>query len=70
MEGFLVLDYADRFVEGVMRLAPLVAQGKLKHRSTVVEGLAQAPAALRRLFTGDHEGKLLVKVDHPAAAAA
>ncbi|MBE7453913.1 MAG: NADP-dependent oxidoreductase [Kofleriaceae bacterium] len=70
MEGFLVLDYADRFVEGVMRLAPLVAQGKLKHRSTVVDGLAQAPAALRRLFTGDHEGKLLVKVDHPAAAAA
>lgn len=69
MEGFLVLDYADRFVEGVMRLAPLVAQGKLKHRSTVVDGLAQAPAALRRLFTGDHEGKLLVKVDHPAAAA-
>jgi NADPH-dependent curcumin reductase CurA len=66
MEGFLVLDYADRFMEGAMHLVQWVGQGKIKHRSAVVDGLASAPSALRSLFTGDHEGKLMVKVDHPA----
>ena len=28
----------------------------------VVDGLDNAPDALRRLFTGDHDGKVLVKV--------
>jgi NADPH-dependent curcumin reductase CurA len=62
MEGFIILDYASRFMEGVMALGGLLAQGKIKHRTTVVEGLDNAPDALRRLFSGDHEGKLLVKV--------
>ncbi|MBM4361548.1 MAG: NADP-dependent oxidoreductase [Deltaproteobacteria bacterium] len=62
MEGFLIMDYASRFMEGAMELGRLLAEGKLKHRTTVVEGLDEAPATLRRLFTGDHEGKLLVRV--------
>jgi NADPH-dependent curcumin reductase CurA len=62
MEGFIILDYADRFMEGALALGSLLAEGKLKHKTTVVDGLENAPAALRRLFTGDHEGKLLVKV--------
>ena len=62
MEGFIILDYAPRFMEGVMALGGLLAEGKLKHKTTVVDGLDSAPDALRRLFTGDHDGKLLVKV--------
>jgi NADPH-dependent curcumin reductase CurA len=62
MEGFIILDYVDRLMEGVMMLGGLLAEGKLKHKVTVVEGLDGAPDALRRLFTGDHDGKLLVKV--------
>ncbi|HSQ68217.1 MAG TPA: NADP-dependent oxidoreductase, partial [Polyangiaceae bacterium] len=62
MEGFIILDYADRFMEGALALGALVAQGKLKHKTTVVDGVENAPSALRRLFTGDHEGKLLVRV--------
>jgi NADPH-dependent curcumin reductase CurA len=62
MEGFIILDYAPRFMEGVMALGALLAEGKLKHKTTVVDGLDSAPDALRRLFTGDHDGKLLVKV--------
>jgi NADPH-dependent curcumin reductase CurA len=62
MEGFIILDYADRFMEGALALGSLLAEGKLKHKTTVVDGLENAPAALRRLFTGDHEGKLLVRV--------
>jgi NADPH-dependent curcumin reductase CurA len=62
MEGFIILDYMSRYMEGVMALGGLLAEGKLKHRTTVVGGLDNAPDALRRLFTGDHDGKLLVKV--------
>jgi NADPH-dependent curcumin reductase CurA len=62
MEGFIVLDYIPRYMEAVMALGGLHAEGKLKHKVTVVDGLDNAPIALQRLFTGDHEGKLLVKV--------
>jgi NADPH-dependent curcumin reductase CurA len=62
MEGFIILDYVSRFMEGVMAVGALLAEGKLKHKTTVVDGLENAPEALRRLFTGDHDGKLLVKV--------
>lgn len=62
MEGFLVLDYAPRFMEGILAIGGLIAQGKLKHRTTVVEGLERAPEALMRLFRGDHDGKLMVRV--------
>jgi len=62
MEGFIILDYIDRFMEGAMALGGLLAEGKLKHKTTVVEGLENAPDALRRLFSGEHEGKLLVRV--------
>lgn len=62
MEGFIILDYAHRFLEGAMALGALMAEGKLKHKTTVLEGLASAPDALRRLFTGEHDGKLLVRV--------
>ena len=62
MEGFIILDYAQRFMEGVMAVGALLSEGKLKHKTTVVDGLDNAPDALRRLFTGDHDGKVLVKV--------
>lgn len=62
MEGFIILDYVDRYMEAVMVLGGLLAEGKIKHRTTIVDGLENAPEALKRLFTGDHEGKLLVRV--------
>jgi NADPH-dependent curcumin reductase CurA len=62
MEGFIILDYIDRFMEGAMQLGAWVAEGKVKHKTHVVDGLDKAPDALRRLFSGDHDGKLLVKV--------
>ena len=47
-----MIDYVSRFMEGVVAVGALLAQGKIKHRTTVVEGLENAPEALRRLFTG------------------
>jgi NADPH-dependent curcumin reductase CurA len=62
MEGFIVLDYAKRFGEGVQALAALMAQGKLKTAEDIAEGFENCPATLRRLFEGKNLGKQLLKV--------
>lgn len=62
MEGFLVLDYLDRFAEAQAELAGWIAEGAIKSREHVVAGLAQAPQALNLLFTGGNVGKVLVEV--------
>lgn len=62
MEGFLVLDYLPRAAEAVHDLAAWIAEGKLKDRVDVQEGLENAPAALRRLFRGENTGKQLLKI--------
>jgi NADPH-dependent curcumin reductase len=63
MEGFLILDYLDRFPEAQMAMAGWVAEGKIKHSEHVVEGLDRAPEALNLLFTGGNTGKVIVAVD-------
>jgi NADPH-dependent curcumin reductase CurA len=62
MEGFLVLDYLDRFAEGQADMFGWVLDGKIKHAVHVVEGLEHAPDALNLLFTGGNTGKVIVKV--------
>ncbi len=62
MEGFIVLDYLERFPEAALTLAGWVAEGRIRHRVDVVEGLERAPEALNRLFDGTNTGKQLVKV--------
>jgi NADPH-dependent curcumin reductase len=68
MEGFIILDYVDRFIEAIMELAPWVAEGRIKYAVEVVDGLEHAPDALNRLFTGEHAGKLIVRVSDPSAS--
>jgi NADPH-dependent curcumin reductase CurA len=60
--GFIVIDHFHRMREFVAEVAPKVADGTIKHRETVVEGLEQAPEALLGLFRGDNTGKMLVRV--------
>jgi NADPH-dependent curcumin reductase CurA len=60
--GFIILDYAPRFMEAVMQLGQWMMQGKLRHVDTIVDGLDAAPEALNMLFDGGNRGKLIVKV--------
>ena len=62
VQGFIVLDYLDRFMEAATQLGKWKMFGKLKDRETIVEGLAKAPDAINMLFTGGNIGKLIVKV--------
>ncbi len=67
VEGFIVTDYMNRFAESAMALAQWLAQGKLKYRVEIVDGLDNAPAAMARLFDGDKRGKLMIKVSDEKA---
>ncbi len=62
MEGFIILDYMDRFAEAQAEMAGWVAEGRIKHAEHIVEGLERAPEALNLLFTGGNTGKVILKV--------
>lgn len=62
MEGFIFLDYLDRFPEAFGKLSGWHAEGKIVIAESVVEGLESAPSALRGLFQGTNIGKQLVRV--------
>jgi NADPH-dependent curcumin reductase CurA len=62
VRGFIVLDYLPRAGEAFANLSAWITDGKLTWKDHVIDGLEQAPNALQRLFTGDHDGKLIVKL--------
>jgi hypothetical protein len=62
MEGFLVLDYLDRFLEAQIAMVGWLADGRVKHAEHIVDGLEAAPEALNLLFTGGNTGKVIVRL--------
>jgi NADPH-dependent curcumin reductase CurA len=62
MQGFLILDYVERFPEAQADMAGWLASGAVKSSEHIVEGLEHAPDALNLLFTGGNTGKVIVKV--------
>jgi NADPH-dependent curcumin reductase len=65
LEGFIISDYWSRFGEAAAELGAWLSAGKIKNQIDVQEGLENAPAVLRRLFTGANSGKQLLKVADP-----
>lgn len=62
MQGMVVFDYADRYGLAARELAGWMAEGKLKGREDIVEGLENFPDTLLKLFSGENFGKLVLKV--------
>mgnify|MGYP001597162097 CR=1 FL=1 len=62
MQGMIVFDWKDRYAEGAQALAGHLAQGKLKYRESVVEGIENAPKGFIALLKGGNFGKQLVKL--------
>ena len=65
MEGFIVLDYLDRFPEAISSLSKWVQEGKIIYLEDIQEGIENAPDTLVRLFTGQNFGKQLLKISDP-----
>jgi NADPH-dependent curcumin reductase CurA len=62
MQGMIVFDWKDRYAEGIQTLAGHIAQGRLKYRESVVEGIENAPKGFIALLKGGNFGKQLVKL--------
>ena len=62
LRGFIVTEHLDLWPQGLGELGALVADGKLKYRETVAQGLAAAPEAFIGLLKGRNFGKQLVKL--------
>jgi hypothetical protein len=63
LRGMLVSDHGDLRDTFVEEVAPLVADGRIKHHETVFEGLERAPEAFLAMLRGDGLGKNLVSID-------
>jgi NADPH-dependent curcumin reductase len=62
MKGMVVFDYAPRYGQAAQEMAQWMAEGKLKSKEDIVEGIQTFPEALLKLFRGENSGKLILKV--------
>jgi NADPH-dependent curcumin reductase CurA len=62
LKGFIVFDYFPRMAEFYAEMGPRVANGTVKSRETVVDGLENMPDAFLGLFKGENTGKMLVRL--------
>jgi len=62
LQGMIVYDWKDRYGEALKALGGYVAEGRLKYRESVVQGLENAPRGLMDLLNGKNFGKQLVKL--------
>lgn len=67
IQGFIQSDFASHLGDFHRTIGPLVADGTIKYREDVVQGLESAPTAFIGMLTGSNFGKLVVQVgDAPA----
>jgi len=62
LKGFIVFDYFPRMAEFFAEMAPWVADGTVKSRETIIDGLENTPDAFLGLFKGENTGKMLVRL--------
>ncbi len=62
IRGFIILDHYQRYGEFHAEVGPLVGDGKITYRETVVEGIENMPDAFLGLLNGQNTGKMLVKL--------
>ena len=65
VQGFIIFDSfpKETYQEFVRDMTGWLAEGKVKYKEQVIEGLENAPAALNDLLVGKSFGKMVVKVD-------
>ena len=62
LEGFIVMDFAERDADAGHALACWLDAGRLRVVEDIVEGLENAPSALIGLLAGENRGKRMVRV--------
>jgi len=62
LQGFIVGDHFDRATQFRNDMGKWIAEGKIKWKETVADGLENAPRAFIGLFEGKNFGKMLVRL--------
>lgn len=62
MQGMVVMDYAKDYRKAAMEMGMWIAQGKLKSKEDIYEGIENFHDTFLRLFSGNKMGKLVLKV--------
>ncbi|MBA3902767.1 MAG: NADP-dependent oxidoreductase [Rhodocyclaceae bacterium] len=62
MQGFIVSEHLPRWPTALKELGQGVAEGRIKYRETVAQGLENAPKAFIGMLKGENFGKQLVKL--------
>lgn len=62
IEGFIVSEHPEVWPQALQELGGLVAQGGLKYRESVAQGLEAAPGAFLGMLQGRNFGKQLVRL--------
>ncbi len=62
MQGMVVMDYAKKYGEAAKQMGMWMMQGKLKSREDIYEGIENFEETYHRLFSGEKNGKLVLKV--------
>jgi NADPH-dependent curcumin reductase CurA len=65
IQGFIVTDHPEVCHEYVVKAAGWLAEGKLKYRETVDEGIENAPRAFINMLKGGNTGKQIVQLAAP-----
>jgi NADPH-dependent curcumin reductase CurA len=62
MRGFVFYEFEPLRAQFLADMKRWLAEGRIRYRSTVLQGIEQAPAALIGLFSGANTGKMLVQL--------
>lgn len=63
MKGMVVFDFAKDYQAAALQLGTWMAQGKLKSREDIYEGIENFYDTFLKLFSGEKMGKLVLKVN-------
>jgi NADPH-dependent curcumin reductase CurA len=64
MRGFINFEFAEHYPEFLATVGPRVADGTIRYREDIVDGLENAPEAFIGMLEGRNFGKLIVRLAH------
>ena len=65
LKGFIVFDYFKRYMEAYQDITQWLKDDKIKYKNHIIPGIENAGSAIKKLFSGENEGKLIIKISEP-----
>ena len=62
-DRFLVLNYREKFLQGLVQIGSWIQEGKLKYRETITDGIENMGNAFVSVMSGGNIGKQIVRIN-------